>query len=169
MVARGSTVRVGGFWISLGIAAALGGCAGNQVVDEINRAHDTARIADDAPLTVDRMTEPGFLKQFAAENCGIDRDLAGAPEQKRRFCDDKLKQALFDAFSERYFAADRKAIEARCQDEALACKDPKILEGWIRASHNAGIEASRQEKLVRQGELERKLASQSMQNRIYSR
>ena len=33
--------------------------------------------------------------------------------------------------------------------EELMCLDPKILESWMRESHNQGIEASRKEKLAR--------------------
>jgi hypothetical protein len=149
-------------WAFLGV---LSGCAGGVVNTDINRSHDAARIADDAPLTVDAMLEPAFLKRFAADHCDMSRDLAQEPEQRRRLCDDRLKQAMFDAFSERYFAADRKAIETRCKAETLACKDPKILEFWIRASHNDGIESSRQEKLAHMQQEQDRLGRQSYQNR----
>ena len=117
-------------------------------MNAINRMHDQALFPVDAPSLVEEMTQPEFLKSFAKEYCGLESPLRADPAQTAA-CDTRLKQALVNALASRYFALNRKAIEARCKREELACMDPKILELWARDSHNAGIESSRKEKLAR--------------------
>lgn len=114
----------------------------------INRAHDQALFSGSAPSLVDEMTSQAFLERFARENCKLP-PVSNPDPARTAACDAMLKQALVNALATRYFAVDRKEIEARCKREELACMDPRILELWVRNSHNAGIELSRKEKLAR--------------------
>jgi hypothetical protein len=124
---------------------------------EINAAHDRALFPKDAPYVHDEMTDKAFLERFARETCKLEAPEGGpAPDPASvAECDRRLKQALVNALASRYFAVDRRGIEERCKREELACMDPRILELWIRESHNAEIEVSRKEKLSRIGRVAR--------------
>ena len=113
----------------------------------INQSHDRALFKEDNGYLVDEMSKPDYTREFGKKYCGFDTEAGSRRPAEASRCDELYKHALISGFAERYFATNREAIEERCKKEPVACHDPKILEYWIRNSHNEAIEQSRKEKL----------------------
>ncbi len=124
-----------------------------QRLREINRAHDAALFPRNTPSLIDEMTAPSYLERFSREECMLPvpaPDVLTDPKLVTE-CNRRLKQALVNALASKYYAVNRRAVEERCKSEELACMDPRIMELWVRDSHNSEIERSRKEKLARIG------------------
>jgi hypothetical protein len=128
--------------VSLTVGCSGGSLKRDQEVAEltvlINRAHDQAIVRPDSPYLVESFFKREHFEEFSKANC---------KGKAMEFCEAEFKRELFDQLKGKYFSADLEVVKSRCSLGRLGCTDPRVIESWVRESHNTRVEISRSEKI----------------------
>jgi len=129
-----------------------------ELKETITQFHENASFGPDQPWLFSAKTTDQYYQDFVRKYCGTDSPL----------CSRQFDASVNNLLTRTYFAADLSQLQRKCAEDPLICWDLQTIEVLFRKLHNAGVQASEQEKLAKiEAWNRRKMTDQELESALH--